>query len=584
MGAAFSVLLLAAVLPTPAPTPVLPAVPVVAPGYAAPAVATRVPQIVGVTQQPFVGISLQNAIGMAMVASPDVAIALANRRIAGYQVAAAKGAYDLRFSVQPQYQYVTQAPQNPFFAGPDFGPIVQKTTSVNGSLQGTTPAGQQWTLSVSGKQTYDNTTINSFNPYYPTIFSAGFTQPLGRGRGITEAARTLQIAALGAQTSAAQTRLSVSSTIAQIENAYWDLVSAWRNVAIQEESLRDTIAQQRSNVRLARAGASAPIDVVQSNAQIAVFQQNVFAALQNVATLQNQLKLFLTRSGMDPIWNANLVPVTPVLQLPSAPSLLDLVTTALRNRPEIAQAAAARRSADVNLQYAQNQLKPQVDLQLGYTSNGFAGSPTNPANSPFLESSIQQVIVINELIAAVNRTLPPSQQITPLPTGQTRLPAYLVGGLNESIKNLLLNKFPVYSAGVLVTFPLGNTTAKANLGIAQEQERIAQLQEASAVAHVTVDVRNAVQGYQSSLSRLAAARAARRASEQVLASEQRRFRAGESTTFLVLQREVEVADNRGRELEAQTDLNKAVVELQRATGTILQANNVTLTSVGEGTP
>jgi len=82
-------------------------------------------------------------------------------------------------------------------------------------------------------------------------------------------------------------------------------------------------------------------------------------------------------------------------------------------------------------------------------------------------------------------------------------------------------------------------------------------------------VRNALQAYQSALARLSAARAARQTSEAVLASEQRRFRAGESTTYLVLQREIAVANNRALELQAQTDLNKAVVEIQRATGTIL---------------
>jgi HAE1 family hydrophobic/amphiphilic exporter-1 len=135
---------------------------------------------------------------------------------------------------------------------------------------------------------------------------------------------------------------------------------------------------------------------------------------------------------------------------------------------------------------------------------------------------------------------------------------------------------------VQVTFPIGNRTAKADLAAAQEQERSAQVQEAATIQTITMDVRNALQAYQSAQARLVAARAAREASEQVLSSEQRRFRAGESTTYLVLQREIELADNRGRELQAQTDLNKAVVDLQQATGTILRANNVNIQTVGEG--
>ena len=569
-----------ATVPSPAPRPQLPTVPNVAPGYGSPAVSPPPPAVVGVTQQPFVGITLDNAIGMALSRNPDLAIAQANRHIAQYQIEAAKGAYDINFNVEPQYQYVEQAPQNAFFAGPNFGPIIQRNASLSAGAQGILPGGQQYSVSASGKQTYDNTSINTFNPYYPTIFSVNFSQPLGRGRSITQASRQLQLAQIGQESSTAQTLSTVSSTIAQVQNTYWDLVAAWRNVAIQEQALLDTIAQQHSNVRLARRGAAAPIDVVQVNAQTAVFEQQVFSALQNVALLQNQLKSQLTDNPNDSIWNANLVPTSPVLQLPSQPSLADLVTQAVRNRPEIAQVRDQIRSANVNAAYALNQIKPQVNLQLGYTSNGFAGQVTPPGS--FFQSSAQQVIAINQLIAAVNQTLPPAQQIPALPNSNTPVPPYLTGGLAQSIKNLLSNQFPVYSAGVLVSFPIGNHTAKADLATAVEQQRIAQIQEANTIQHVTIDVRNALQAYQSALAQLTAASVARQASEQVLASEQRRFRAGESTTFLVLQREIELADNRGRELTAQTSLNKSVVELQRATGTILTANNVNVTTVGEG--
>ncbi len=556
-------------MPTPAPAPVLPRIPNVAPGYAAPSVPTASPNVIGVTQQAFVGITLDNAVGMALSNNPDLAVVRANRRIAHYQIVAAQGAFDIRLSVQPQYQYVTQAPQNAFFAGPNFGAIVQRNSSVSAGVQGVTPAGQQYGVNVAGRQVYDNTTINAFNPAYPAVFSVNLSQPLGKNRGITDASRNLLLAQINDRFAAGHAVSVTADTIAQVEDVYWDLVAAWRSAAIAEEALRDTITQQHSNVRLALQGVAAPIDVVQANTQIAIFQENVFSALQRVAALQNQLKSLLSDDPNDPIWNANLVPTEPVLQLPQEPPLTDLVLTALRDRPEVDQLREQRAAADVNLRYAENQTKPQVDLQLGYTSNGFAGTPTNPANSPFFASSAQQLMAINALIAAVNPTLPPAQQIQPLPSSNAPVPAYLSGGLNQSIRNLLNNRFPVYAAGLLVSFPIGNHTAKANLAIAQEQENIAQVQEASTIQRITVEVRNALQAYQSALARLSAARTARQAAEAVLASEQRRFRAGESTTFLVLQREIAVANNRGLELQAQTDLNKAIVEIQRASGTIL---------------
>lgn len=569
-------------MPPPPSIPVLPKVPNIAPGYNAPQLETPSANLVGVEQGPFVGITLDNAIGMALARNPDLAVSQANRRIAAYRIAAARGAYDVRLSVEPQYTYVTQAPANAFFAGPNFGPIVQKSGGVQAGVGGELAGGQQFQVNVSGKRVDDNTTINAFNPTYPTIFSVNFTQPLSRNRGVNDTTRAIELAQINADLTDAQTLQSVSSTIAQVQNTYWDLVAAWRTVAIQEDALNEAIAQSRSDARLAKRGVNAPIEVVQSNTQVDVFQDNVFSALQRVSSLQNALKELTLSNPADPVWTANLVPTTPVLQLPRQPSLADLVTQALKNRPEIAQIADARRNADVNLTYAQNQLKPQVDLRLGYSSNGFAGTPTDPNASPFAQSTAQQVMAIDALITAVDKQLPANQQIPFLTPSNQPVPGYLIGNLDQSIKNLTSNRFPTYSAGVLVSIPLGNRTAKANLAIAREQERSAQLQEASVVQRVTVEVRNALQAYKSAQYRLIAARSARQASAAVLASEQRRFRNGASTTFLVLQRQVELADNRGRELQAQTDLNKAVVELERATGAILSANHVDLTTVGEG--
>ena len=83
-------------MPTPVPSPILPIVPTVAPGYQAPMVIPTSATIAGVTQQPFVGLSLQDAIGMALLKNPNLSISASNSRVAGYQVVEAKGAFDLQ--------------------------------------------------------------------------------------------------------------------------------------------------------------------------------------------------------------------------------------------------------------------------------------------------------------------------------------------------------------------------------------------------------------------------------------------------------------------------------------------------------
>jgi outer membrane protein TolC len=536
------------VIPTPVPTPVTPPVPTVAPGYKAPDVRPTSANIVGVTQQPFVGISLDNAIGMALLKNPDLAVAASNVHVATYQVQEAKGVNDVRFFVEPSVKHDTNPAINPFFSGgTDFQPIVQNYQTHQAGVEGQLETGTQYNLNVSQTKVDDNTYINSFNPYYYGSFNVSITQPLLKGFLMNDDKRQIQLSVVNADASQASTLASVSTTIASVEDAYWDLVAAWRNVAIQEDALRTSVLQQQSNVRQAKHGAAAPIDAVESSTQVAVYQQNVFSALQTVSQLQNELKSLVVSDPGDPIWQANLVPTSSVPELPPNPSVEALLATALQNRPEVRQALDAQKQADVNLAYAKNQKLPQADLQVQYNGNGFAGHALPPLGGVF---------------------------------GMATPPPYYVGGYGQAFANT--SRFATIDAAVQVSLPVGNNTAKGAVGVANEQEHQAAVQKLNTDQRIQYEVRNAVQNYEASLARLFAARQAREAAAQVLASEERKFRNGESTTFLVNQRQIEFVQDQGLELSAQTDLNKAVVELQRVDGSILSQNGVSLTTLGTG--
>ncbi len=546
-----------ATIPSPPPAPALPPVPNVAPGYRAPNVHAGAARIVGIAAQPVVGIALGDAIAMALLKNPNLAIAAGSRRIAFYGIEAAKGAFDVRFQLEPDFERSIAAPQNPFFAGPRYGPVVTASQSVAGSVSGVLPNGQSYSVSLSQTRTTNNEIVNLLNPTYVTALSFVLTQPLLRNAGMNGPRRDVELSVINANQTQEQTLATVSDTIGQVEDSYWDLVSAWRNVAIQEEALREAVAQQRSTIRLARNGVGAPVEAVESGAQVDADEAAVASALQSVATEQNQLKSEIAAGPSDPVWTANLVPTSPVLRVPPAPALTRLVQEAMQNRPEIRQTLDAELQADVNVAYARNQLRPQVDLKLGYTTNGYAGSllPLTPSNP---------------LYAFVCPTAPCTFAVPPP----------LLGGAGQSYDTLLQQRYPYWNAGVIYSLPLGNHTARAQLGQALEQQRDAQIALQATEERVVVEARNALQTYESALSRLQAARAARYASEVVYASEVRKFRNGTSTTFLVLQRQVQLAQNRGIELQAQTDLNKAVVELQRVSGAILSANGVNLETLG----
>ncbi len=378
-------------IPTMIPTLLLPPVPSVAPGYRAPQAAPSGAHIIGVTAQPFVGISLQDAIAMTLVKNPNLAVSTSNVRVARYNVVAARGAYDVALHLQPSSNFSVNPPQNFIDAGPGEvgkygsggaaiytsapGNVVQHQSTFQYGLSGETENGTSYQAGIQQSRTYNNTTFDAFNPYYLATLNLSVTQPLLKNAGTNAGKRQLRLALINADTGVAQTLVEASNAISQVDDAYWSLVAAWRNVAIREEALREAIAQQQSNVRLAARGAAAPIDAVQSQTQVANFQDDVFMALQNVSQLQNELKTLISTDAADPIWNANLVPSTSVQQLPAASDLSTVTAQAQQNRPEVRQAEERRLAADIDRAFAANQSLPQADVALQYESNGFAGIP-----------------------------------------------------------------------------------------------------------------------------------------------------------------------------------------------------------------
>ena len=150
----------------------------------------------------------------------------------------------------------------------------------------------------------------------------------------------------------------------------------------------------------------------------------------------------------------------------------------------------------------------------------------------------------------------------------------LLGGFGQSLSNLAANRYGTFRVGVQVSLPLRNRTAEAQLGRALvEGERIGTQRE-QLEQTIQVEVRNALQSMRSAESRLRAAVATRAANEQQFASEQRKLDAGQSTVFLVLERQTALTEARALELKAQTDLNKAIADLQRATGNALSVHSI----------
>jgi outer membrane protein len=544
--------------------------PPIAPNFEAPLRPLPSAERVGVDVMNQMPLTLDDAIRLTLQNNNDVDSSRIDVQIAEFNLRAARGVYDPLLAGESYYERRTTPTASTIGGAGASGSITQSDIRTAFGASGLSPfAGGSYQLDFNTARTTTNNQNALLNPQFPTSFALTYVQPLLRGRRFDISRRNIEIAKKNLSLSDSQFRQRVIEVINQVEQAYWDLVFALRNLQVQIDAVKQARTQLESNQRLVAKGALAPIEIVASNSQITTFEQNVYTAQQEVTRAENTLKTLMLKERTSDVWLRSLTPVTPVeLEAPRVP-LESAVGDAIRNRLELQQIQTSREINDINTRFFREQTKPQVDLVANYTSNGLAGTAneitrtSNTVNPDLLAR-------INQLSAAQN--LPPLV-IQPTTTVSSP-PANLVGGYFNSLTDILANRYPTYRVGVRVALPLGNRVAEAELGRSLAEGNRLQNQRLQQEQIIEAEVRNALQALRSAEARLASAAAARLAAEQLYESEQRQFRAGTTTVFLVMQRQNELIAARGRELQAQTDLNKAIASFQRATGTTLTANNV----------
>lgn len=512
-------------------------------------------------------LSLREALAMALENNKDIEVARQNVRIAEFDYRGSQGAYDPRFTTQAFYERI-ESPISSFLAGGQNGSTIQTDYTSTARLEGQTPRfGGNYRLDFSSVKLNTNNQFTALNPSYPTSLTFSYTQPLWRGLKIDQTRRQIQIARKNLSLTDAQFRQRAIDTITNVQRAYWDLVFALRSLQVQREAVATARTQLEHNKRLVNEGQLAPIDVVAAEAQISSFEQRVFGAIEEVSRNENNLKNMIAQDQKANLWSESIVPTDSVDLAAPVVSLPDALKTAMENRPELQQSDVLKEINQIDQKFFKDQTKPAVDLVGTYGVTGLAGSVSSNIVNPLTQSSLLQRQRIDELSALAG--LDPLPVIPPQQFSQD-----LLGGYGQSLQNLLANRYGTARIGVQISLPLRNRTAEANLGRSLvEGERIGT-QRKQLEQTIQVDVRNALQSVRSSEARLRAAVATREANEQQFASEQRKLDAGQSTVFLVLQRQTDLTESRSQELRAQTDLNKAIADLQRATGNALNVNSI----------
>ena len=535
----------------------------------------------GVTTNNTLTLSLNDAVKRALENNNEIEVARDDVRFAETQLRSLEGIFDPIFSITPQIDKRITPVQNVFAGAGSSGQVSNTVLTLSPSIDKQfSRGGGNYQLSFSNNKTTTSATNSTLNPFYSSNLALTFTQPLLRNRSIDNNRRQIRIQKKRLEQSDADFRLRTIDVITQVQRAYWDLVFALRDQQNQLANLNLTRENLKNVEAQISVGVKAPLERAEVQTELANRESALLLAVQGVSVAENNLKQLMFKDPTVPDWAAQITP-TDSPKFDAAPvNLIDALKEARENRPELRRLRLQDDINQIDIQYFKNQTKRQIDLQTTLATTGLAGSAratTTPGTLvPLINGDpnfVANAFLLGQIQDIQRRSGFPVVS-SPLVATPNLAPSDLVGGYGKTLSNLFgLNTYNL-TVGVAIQFPFKNQTAEANLAGARIQKEQLEASTRSQDQVIEVDVRNAAQAVETSRRRVLSAREARINAELQLEGEQRLYQVGRSTTFLLFQRQNALTNARNSELRAETDYNKAIADLQRATSTTLRANNV----------
>lgn len=485
-------------------------------------------------------LSLNDAIRKALENNNNIEIARNDVRFAETQLRSLLGVYEPVFTVSPTYNNNVQ-PQPTTLGGADLSGVTRSNsftvdTNITKLIK---QGGGNYAVFFNNNRNETSSTFSQFNPTFNTNLGIQYTQPLLRNRGIDGTRRQIKIQRKRLEQTDADFRRQTIEVISQVQRAYWDLVFALRDQQNKTANLNLSKENLRRVEAAIAAGKSAPLERAEVSTELANREAEVLVATQQVSIAENTLKTLLIKEPTSPEWNQSWVPTdAPVFSMDSI-NVSDAIKDAVDNRPELRRLRLQREINSIDIDYFKNQIKPRIDLNTSFTLIGLAGTSRGAAG-----------------------TIPPQ----------------FIGGYGQSLNNLFKFDTRQFSIGATISIPFRNQTAKADLAGAEVQKQQIEAQARSQEQTIIAEVRNAVQAVETARQRVLASKRARENAEIQLNGERKLYEVGRSTTFLLFQRENALTNARNAEIRAETDYNKALSDLQRATSTTFRLNNIEVES------
>jgi outer membrane protein len=479
-------------------------------------------------QGPTVDLTVDEAVARALERNLDIRVERLNPRLQDFTIAALEANYRPNltslFSNGSRVQFTTSQT-----AGADR--LSSDTIQYNGGIaQNLKWGGGSYTVGFTNRRVDSSNLFATRNPSYNSDLNFAYVQPLLRGFKIDNTRAQLRISTIQREINEVTLQTRLTNTLANVRNAYWDLVYAIRATEVARRSLELSSKLVEDNRARVEIGTLAPIDIVQAQAEEANRRQALAAAEATRQTAELTLKRLIVSGTDDPMWRSTINPVDQPSILTSPIDLEAAVARALGTRTDVLTAQKQLEQTDVTLKSLVNLTLPALDLQASYGLTGLGGT--------------QFVRQGNQLGAPVSTTVP--------------------GGYFDAIRNITGFDAPAWNLQLNLSYPIGRTAAEANHARAKLQRQQTEAQLKALELTVATEVTNAALTVQSGLQRMQAATVARELAEKRLEAEQSKFDVGMSTNYQVVQAQRDLRDALNIELQAILAYNRALVDFERS--------------------
>lgn len=487
-------------------------------------------------------LSLDEAVALAVANNQDLNVSVNTAEASRYVLFSNMGIFDPLAEASLLRSH-TETPATSQLVGANVS--TRDATDFSTRITQLAPTGGVFSLGLAVDRTSQNSTFFFVNPAYTSGLTFSFSQPLLRNFGRDSTTWLIRTSRNSRDASYQTFVRSVQGTVNAVEQAYWDLIYALRNLEVKKEARTLSAELNRITKIKIDVGSLAPIDIVQTEVGIATAEQEIIIAEGLIGDAQDRLKRLL---NFDPAkWATPIVPTDELRAEQPAVAVEDGLKRALVERPEILATQYNVDSDRIRYEFWRNQTRPALDLVGSYGYSGLGGTTT----------------LRDEMGNIISRTR---------------------GDVGDSLQQIIDRDFKNWSIGLNFSYPILNRRARGQRGAALYTWEASKANLGALEQNVMLEVRAAARDIETARRSTVAAQKARGLAERNLDAERKKFENGMTTSFQVLQITNDLSAARTIELQSLAVYRKALSSYHYAVADILEWKGIKIEDLPEFAP